>query len=217
MRALLASHAKTGSWARSGRIPWWRESCRNGKVYAARAARKKYNEAKESKKMTRTVKPVPEGYSTVTPVLTMEDTRKAIDWYKKALGAEEMGVSKGPDGKVMHADIRIGKSHIMLHDEMMGTKAPSRLGGSPVELWLYVDDCDALFERAVNAGAKVEVPVSDQFWGDRFGAFKDPFGLGWAVATHKEELTAEQIKARQEKHFAAREQEQLAGAASRSS
>jgi uncharacterized glyoxalase superfamily protein PhnB len=153
--------------------------------------------------MAKTANPIPQGYSTVTPVLTLEDTRKAIDWYKQALNAEEQSVSVGPDGKVMHASIRIGNSYLMLHDEMMdGAKGPRTLGGSPVALWLYVDDCDAVFKRAVDAGAVAKVPVSDQFWGDRWGAFTDPFGLAWSVATHKEDLTKEEIESRQSEFFA---------------
>lgn len=153
--------------------------------------------------MAKAASPVPKGYSTVTPVLTLEDSRKAIDWYKKALGAEEQSVSAGPDGKVMHAAIRIGNSYLMLHDEMMGSKSPRTLGGSPVDLWLSVDDCDAAFKRAVDAGATPKVPVSDQFWGDRWGVFTDPFGLEWSVATHKEDLTREEIESRQSEFFAA--------------
>jgi uncharacterized glyoxalase superfamily protein PhnB len=152
--------------------------------------------------MAKATSPIPKGYSTVTPVLTCEDTRKAINWYKKALGAEELSLSAGPDGKVMHAAIRIGNSYLMLHDEMMGAKGPRALGGSPVHLWLYVDDCDAAFKRAVDAGAVANTPVSDQFWGDRWGTFTDPFGLGWSVATHKEDLTKEEIEARQSEFFA---------------
>jgi PhnB protein len=153
--------------------------------------------------MAKATSPVPKGYSTVTPVLTLEDSRKAIDWYKKALNAEEQSVSAGPDGKVMHAAIRIGNSYLMLHDEMMGSKSSRTLGGSPIDLWLYVDDCDAVFKRAVDAGATPKMPVSDQFWGDRWGVFTDPFGLEWSVATHKEDLTREEIEARQEQFFAA--------------
>lgn len=153
--------------------------------------------------MTRAASPVPKGYSTVTPVLTLEDTRKAIDWFKKALGAEQQGeIAVGPDGKVMHSAIRIGNSYLMLHDEMMGAISPRKLGGSPVELFLYVDDCDALFKRAVNAGAVGKVPPSDQFWGDRWGVFTDPFGFVWQVATHKEDLTKEEIESRQSEFFA---------------
>src|SRR5215471_3977509 len=113
---------------------------------------------------------VPEGLHTVTPMLTLENGAQTIEWYKKALGAEELSRSTGPDGKIMHSEIRIGSSRIMLHDAMMGGKGPKTLGGSPASLWIYVDDCDALFNRAVAAGGQVIMPVADQFWGDRFGA-----------------------------------------------
>jgi PhnB protein len=152
--------------------------------------------------MARAASPVPKGYSTVTAVLTMQDTRKAIDWYEKALGAEEQSISTGPDGKVMHASIRLGTSYLMLHDEMAGSKSPRAYGGSPVELFLYVPDCDAVFKRAVDAGAEGKVPPSDQFWGDRWGVFTDPFGLSWSVATHKEDLTKDEIESRQSELFA---------------
>jgi PhnB protein len=145
--------------------------------------------------------PVPEGFQTVTPVLTFDDSTKAIDWYRRALNAEEVSCSKGPDGKVMHAEIRIGSSHIMMHDAMRGRKSPAQLGGSPASLWLYVDDSDALFNQAVAAGATVEAPMGDQFWGDRFGAVTDPFGYGWAVATHKEDLTPEEMQQRQAEYM----------------
>ena len=152
--------------------------------------------------MAKATSPIPKGYSTVTPVVTLDDTRKAIDWYKKALGAKEQSVSKSPEGKVMHADILIGNSHLMLHDEMMGTRSAKKLGGSPIELWLYVEDCDAVFKKAVDAGAKATFPPTDQFWGDRHGSFTDPFGLSWSVATHKEDLTKAEMERRQEAFFA---------------
>ena len=152
--------------------------------------------------MAKATNPIPAGYATVTPVLTHRDSKKALDWYQRALGAEQESLSVGPDGKVMHAAIRIGNSHLMLHDEMMGSKSAPSLGGSPVELWLYVDDVDRVFERAVAAGAKAQQAVSDQFWGDRWGVFTDPFGLTWSVATHKEDLTKDEIEARMEKQFA---------------
>src|SRR5204863_1084095 len=116
---------------------------------------------------------VPEGFHTVTPQLTLGNAAQAIDWYKKALGAEEMTRAVGPDGKIMHAEVRIGDSRIMLNDAMMGGKDPKALGGSPASLWLYVEDCDALFDRAVAAGGEV-LPgmgkMQDQFWGDRSGS-----------------------------------------------
>jgi PhnB protein len=144
---------------------------------------------------------VPEGFHTVTPVLTLDEARKAIDWYKRALGAEEMMSSVGPEGKIMHAEIRIGDSRIMLHDAVMGNKGPKELGGSPAGLWIYVKDPDALFNRALEAGAEVRMPMSDQFWGDRFGAFSDPFGYTWSIAARKEDLTREEIEQRQAEFF----------------
>jgi PhnB protein len=145
---------------------------------------------------------VPEGLHTVTPQLTLENTAEAIDWYKKALAAEEVARAVGPDGKIMHAEVRIGDSRIMLNDEMGGGKGPKAFGGSPASLWVYVEDCDALFNRAVAAGARVaEGPMgkmSDQFWGDRCGTFNDPHGYRWTIATHKEDLTPQEMQTRQE-------------------
>lgn len=153
---------------------------------------------------------VPEGHHTVTPHLILDDCAKAIDWYKKALGAEEMTRALGPDGKIIHAELRIGDSRIMMNDAMMGGKGPMALGGSPVALWLYVDDCDALFNRAIAAGGQVAAggmhKMQDQFWGDRSGTLNDPHGYTWTIATHKEDLTPEEMNQRQEafmKQFAA--------------
>jgi PhnB protein len=153
---------------------------------------------------------VPEGYHTVTPQLTMDNAAQAIDWYKKALGAEEAGRAVGPDGKIMHAEIRIGDSRIMLNDAMMGGKGATAMGGSPASLWIYVEDSDALFNRAVAAGGKVlggpMGPMADQFWGDRCGTFTDPQGYKWTIATRKEDLTHEEMNQRQAafmKQFAA--------------
>jgi PhnB protein len=146
-------------------------------------------------------RPVPEGFHTVTPILTLDDAKAAIAWYKKALGAEEVISSLGPDGKVMHAELRIGDSRIMLHDPMMDGKGPKALGGSPAGLWIYVEDCDALFNRAVAAGAQVRMPIADQFWGDRCGMFNDPHGYSWAIATRKEDLTRAEIEQRQAEFF----------------
>lgn len=151
---------------------------------------------------------IPEGFQTVTPILALDDARKAIDWYKQALGAEELSVNYMPDGQVAHAEIRIGSSKIMLHDAMMGMKGPRELGGSPAGLWLYVEDCDALYNRAMTAGGgEAGMPMGDQFWGDRCGSVKDPFGYTWTIATHKEDLTPEELEQRQNEFFA-----QMAGA-----
>src|SRR5262245_14642225 len=135
---------------------------------------------------------VPEGYHTVTTHLIMDDAGPAIDWYKKAFGAAEVSRSLGPDGKVMHAEIQIGDTRIMLNAPMMGAKGPKAMGGSPASLWVYVDDCDAFFNRAVGAGAEAKMPPADQFWGDRFGSLQDPHGYTWSVATRKEDLTPEE-------------------------
>jgi uncharacterized glyoxalase superfamily protein PhnB len=143
---------------------------------------------------------VPEGLHTLTPHLVLDDATRAIDWYKKALGAVEVSRSPGPDGKIMHAQLRIGNSSIYLNDEMGGGKSAKALGGSPISLWIYVDDCDALFNRAVAAGAKVpDGPmgqIADQFWGDRAGMVVDPHGYQWMIASRKEDLTPDEIRQR---------------------
>jgi PhnB protein len=145
---------------------------------------------------------VPEGHHTVTPQLTLDNAAKAIDWYKQALGAEETGRAVGPDGKIMHAELRIGDSRIMMNDAMMGGKGPQALGGSPAALWLYVEDCDTLFNRAIAAGGQIAQggmgKLQDQFWGDRSGTFTDPHGYTWTIATHKEDLTPAEMKQRQD-------------------
>ena len=153
---------------------------------------------------------VPAGFHTVTPQLTLDNAAQTIEWYKKALGAEEVSRATGPDGKIMHAEIRIGDSRVMLNDAMMGSKGPKALGGSPASLWIYVDNCDALFNRAVAAGAQVgDGPMgkmADQFWGDRCGMFTDPHGYRWTIATRREDLTPQEMKQRQDewmKQFAA--------------
>ena len=150
--------------------------------------------------MAKATSAVPKGHHTVTPSLTLDNAAQAIDWYKKALGAEETARAIGPDGKIMHAEIRIGDSLIMLMDAMMGAKGPKAIGGSPASLWLYVDDCDALFTRALGAGGKVvqNGEMRDQFWGDRSGTFADPHGYTWSIATHKEDLTPQEMKQRQD-------------------
>ena len=145
---------------------------------------------------------IPEGHHTITPQLAFDNAAAAIEWYKKALGAEDLGRAIGPDGKIMHAEIRIGDSRIMLNDSMMGAKGPKALGGSPASLWVYVEDCDSLFKRAVAAGTQIAHgamgEMQDQFWGDRSGTFTDPHGYTWTIATHKEDLTPEEMKQRQD-------------------
>jgi len=145
---------------------------------------------------------VPEGYRTVTPHLTIAGAAAAIEFYKEAFGAEEKVRMPGPGGKVMHAEIKIGDSFLMIAEEfpeMGGSLGPKALGGSPVTITLYVPDADAVVARAAKAGAKVTMPVADQFWGDRYGQLTDPFGHRWGVATHKEELTGEEIGERMQK------------------
>ena len=141
--------------------------------------------------------PIPEGYHTVTPHIIFDNAAQAIDWYKKALGAEEKARAVAPDGKIMHAELQIGNSRIMLNDVMGGGKSAKAFGGSPIALWVYVQDCDALFSRAVTAGAQVAPgpmgQMSDQFWGDRSGTFTDPYGYQWTIATHKEDLSPQEL------------------------
>ena len=144
------------------------------------------------------VKPVPDGYHTVTPYLIVNGAAAAIDFYKRAFGAEELFRMPTPAGKVGHAEIQIGDSRVMLADEFpeMGAKGPVSIGGSPVHLLLYVNDCDAMFRRAVEAGGKVKRPLKDQFYGDRSGSIEDPFGHDWTIATHKEDLSPEEMNRR---------------------
>jgi PhnB protein len=151
--------------------------------------------------MAKAAKPVPEGYHTITPSLTLDNAAQTIEWYKKALGAEEVSRSVGPDGKIMHAELRIGDSRFMMNDVMMGGKGPQAFGGSPASLWLFVPDSDALFNRATSAGAKVQMPLENQFWGDRAGAIADPAGYTWWIATRKEDLTPTEMQQRAAEFF----------------
>jgi len=149
------------------------------------------------------VKPIPEGYHSVTPYLIVRGAAQALDFYKKAFGAKELFRFPMPDGQIGHAEIRIGDSNIMLADEpqdpahqQMEYKATKSLGGSSVGIMLYVEDVDALAKQAVAAGAKEVRPVVDQFYGDRTGGIEDPFGYRWFIATHKEDLTLDEIRRR---------------------
>ena len=151
--------------------------------------------------MAKAAKPVPEGYHTITPQLTLDSAAQTMDWYKKALGAEEVSRSVGPDGKIMHAELKIGNSRFMVNDVMMGGKGPQAFGGSPASLWLFVENSDALFNRAVGAGATVEMPMADQFWGDRAGAVADPAGYTWWIATRKEDFTPAEMEQRAAEFF----------------
>jgi PhnB protein len=151
--------------------------------------------------MAKAKHPVPEGLHTVTPHLTIDNAAKALDWYTQALGGEERGDrAVGPDGKIMHAEIRIGNSVLYLNDPMMGGKDAKAIGRSPISFWIYVEDCDALFKRALAAGGETNGPMgqmADQFWGDRCGTFTDPFGYQWTIATRKEDLTRAELEQRQ--------------------
>jgi uncharacterized glyoxalase superfamily protein PhnB len=142
------------------------------------------------------VKPIPEGMHSVTPHLVCAGAAEAIEFYKKAFGAVEGARLPGPDGKLMHAMIRIGDSAVMLVDEMpqWGALGPKSLKGSPVTIHLYVEDVDAVVKRAVSLGAKVTMPVDDMFWGDRYGKLEDPFGHHWSIGTHKREVTSEEMQ-----------------------
>ena len=151
------------------------------------------------------VKPIPDGYHTLTPFLTIRDASRAIDFYQRAFGAElRGGVAKDPAGKVMHAELKIGDSIIMLSDEYpeFGSLSPQSGGSTSVGLHIYVDDVDSAFARAVKAGAHVDMPVADQFWGDRYGRLRDPFGHKWSLATHKRDMSAEEMKSGMEEAFA---------------
>jgi PhnB protein len=144
------------------------------------------------------VKPIPDGYHTATPYLIVQGAAQAIDFYKAAFGATELFRMEGPGGKIGHAEIKIGDSPIMLADEHpdMGAVSPTTLGGSPVHMLLYVADVDAAFPRAVDAGAEISRPLQNQFYGDRSGTVKDPFGHTWTIATHVEDVPPEEMQAR---------------------
>jgi uncharacterized glyoxalase superfamily protein PhnB len=141
-------------------------------------------------------KPIPSGMHTVTPHIICAGAAEAIDFYKKAFGATEMGRMPGPDGKIMHAQIRIGDSTVMLAEESEkhGVLGPKHLKGSPVTIHLYVEDSDAFVAKAAEAGATIRMPVAEMFWGDRYGRITDPFGHHWSVATHVRDVSADDMK-----------------------
>ena len=151
------------------------------------------------------VKPIPDGYHTVTPYLAVEDAEGAIAYYEKAFGAKERVRMNTPDGKVGHAELQIGDSLVMLADPFpqSSTKPPSELGGTSASVFLYVENVDAVVERAVAAGATVTMEVADQFWGDRFGSVTDPFGHSWSIATHVEDVPPEEMAERAKAAMAA--------------
>lgn len=156
------------------------------------------SEAKDTR-----VRPIPEGYHSVTPYLCVKGGADAIEFYKKAFNAKEIMRMPGPDGKIGHSELQLGDSRVMLADEFpeMGFLSPQSIGGAPVMMHLYVEDADSTVSQAEAAGAKITRPVADQFYGDRGGQIEDPFGHKWYVSTHKEDLTPEEIDRRREKQF----------------
>ena len=149
--------------------------------------------------------PIPDGYHTITPHLTVKDAAQAIDFYQKAFGAKEITRITCPENnQIMHAEIQIGDSRIMLSDEFpdWGCVGPAHYGGSGVTVHIYVEDADSLFKQAVGAGTEVTMPINDTFWGDRYGKVKDPFGHEWSIATHKEDVPPDQLMERAKKAMA---------------
>jgi len=146
--------------------------------------------------VVKNVKPIPEGFFVLTPQITVKGVDQAVEFYAKAFGATKVMSIPGPDGKSMHAEVKIGDSIVFVDEEMEGSKSPLTLGGTPASLMIYVASADQTFAAATTAGAKTEMPLEDQFWGDRYGSLIDPFGHRWAIATHIEDLTAEQTQQR---------------------
>ena len=154
--------------------------------------------------MSRKVKPIPDGYQSVSPYLMVRGAAKAIDFYKKALGATERFRFAAPDGSVMHAELQVGDSVVMLADDnpQATAKSPASLGGTSVNIFLYVEDVDSFFQQAVGAGAEALMPPENMFWGDRFSKVSDPFGHEWSLATHVEDVSPEEMGKRAEAMFA---------------
>ena len=149
--------------------------------------------------MARARNPIPEGQHTVSPQLTVKNATQALEFYKRAFGARETSRMPGPNGLIMHASMTIGDSCFFVNDELPvpgGTRAPSSLGGTPVVVNLYVQDCDKVYNQAISAGAKASMPRADQFWGDRYGQVTDPYGHIWAIATHQEDLSPQEVQER---------------------
>jgi PhnB protein len=151
------------------------------------------------------VKPIPDGYRSVTPYLALDDAAEAIEYYKKAFDAKERARMEAPGGKIGHAELEIGDSIVMLSDALpqFTTKPPKELGGTSASVMLYVEDVDAVVKQAVDAGATIDVEVADQFWGDRFGSVQDPFGHLWTIATHIEDVPPEEMAERAKAAMAA--------------
>jgi PhnB protein len=156
------------------------------------------------------VRPIPEGYRSVTPYLTLDNAAAALDFYKRAFGAQETVRMSGPPGKISHAELKIGDSMIMVSDEFpqASTRSPKSLGGSTVGVFLYVPDVDATFKQAVNAGAKSVMEPTNMFWGDRFSTLTDPFGHVWSLATHVEDVAPAEMERRSKEWMAQMAQQQ---------
>lgn len=154
--------------------------------------------------MAKQVRPVPEGYGTITANLVCNNTARAIEFYKAAFGAKELHRVPGPNGEIIHAELQIGDSKIFLNDPMTKTQIPTPAPGAsnPMYIHMYVPDADTLFKRAVDGGARVDMPIQDMFWGDRYGRVTDPFGQQWGIATHIEDVAPEDMKKRQQAFFA---------------
>lgn len=174
------------------------------KKKAKKVIKKAAKKAQKAKKAApKKVSPLPKGYTTVTPYLICRGADQAIEFYKKAFGAKEKTRMLGPDGKIMHAEITIGNCHIMMGEEnaQMGMPSPQSLGGSASGVMLYVPNVDKVFDSAVAAGAVVEMPLADQFWGDRYGKLADPFGHKWSLATHIEDMSEKEMIRRGDEFF----------------
>lgn len=151
------------------------------------------------------VRPIPEGYRTITPYLAVDDAAEAIEYYKKAFGAKERGRMEAPGGKIGHAELEVGDSLVMLSDALpqFSTRPPTELGGTSVSVFMYVEDVDAVVKQAVDAGGTVTIEVADQFWGDRFGTVQDPFGHLWSIASRVEDVPPEEMAERAKAAMAA--------------
>ncbi len=171
--------------------------------------------ARPKAKATAKVKPIPEGFHSLTPYLVVRDAPRAIEFYKQAFGAGVRGVHYGPDGKIMNAELLVGNSIFMMNEEYpeMGALSPLSRGGASVTMHIFCPDADSVFNQAVSAGAKVKMPVMDMFWGDRYGALEDPFGHSWSVGTRKENLSRKEIEERGKAAFERMAQNQKAAGA----
>ena len=163
--------------------------------------------------MAKNVSPIPRGYHTVTPYLAVRNAAQALDFYKRAFGAEEVMRMNGPQGTVSHAEIKIGDSIVMIAEEAAssGLRSPQSLGGSTASVFLYLNDVDATFKQAVSAGAKSQQPVTDMFWGDRYGRLTDPYGHLWSLATHIEDVAPEEMQKRAQEATKTAQRAQSAG------